>query len=155
MRVIDSWMEKIQQWYSDTAHRSIDSLAAIVSQTPAMIFDPPIDLKRSDAIAYFVDGCCKLQRHYQSQGNTEEAFSYLQFCYAKLQALACRPEIEPDIRRWALKKLDILIVAMMEFCQQQNDVVWQRESEQLVELHVSFMQGQSDLNLYQRHAPRP
>lgn len=154
MGAIDSWMEKIQQWYADTAHRSIDSLAMVVSQTPAMIFYPPIDLMRSDAIAYFVDGCFKLQRHYQFEGKTEDAFSYLQFCYAKLQALASRPDIEPDIRCWSLKKLDGLIVAMMEFCQQQNDVIWQRESEQLVELHIAFMQGQSDLNLYQHHVSR-
>ncbi|KKD58214.1 hypothetical protein RN22_22335 [Grimontia sp. AD028] len=148
MDVVDAWMKKIQNWYEDAEHRNVDTLAAVVSQTPAMIFDPPIDLTRSDAIAYFVDGCTKLQRHHQFEGKAEEAFSYLQFCYAKLQALASRSDIEPDIKRWSLKKLDILIVAMMEFCQQQNDAAWQRESEQLVELHVTFMMGQNDLNLH-------
>ncbi|WP_407333047.1 hypothetical protein [Enterovibrio sp. 27052020O] len=145
------WFEQIQAWYSDGMSNGIKGLENLIANSPASLFAPPIDQAQSDAIAYFVDGCIKLQRHYESEGRIDEAYNYLQFCYAKLQGMASHAEVEKEVKRWSLKKLDTLIVAMMEFCQQQQDSAWVKESELLVELHVAFMQGQNGLNLYQSH----
>ncbi|MBV7296886.1 hypothetical protein [Enterovibrio paralichthyis] len=153
MNHIEKWLQDIQQWYENPQHRDIGQLSAVIEQAPASLFEPPIDHTSSDAIAYFVDGCIRLQRHYEFEGKSTDAYSYLQFCYAKLQALASRTDIETEVRRWSLKKLDQLIVSMMEFCQHQNDAGWLSESKQLIELHVAFMVGQNNLNLYQPQRP--
>ncbi|MDD1791684.1 hypothetical protein LRP50_00890 [Enterovibrio sp. ZSDZ42] len=149
MLVNESWFEDIQAWYQKGRNASNQELVTLIANTPSFLFSPPIDDRQSDAIAYFVDGCDKLQRHYESEGQVEEAYNHMQFCYAKLQALATHADAEKDVKRWSLKKLDTLIVSMMEFCQQQHDNSWLKESELLVELHVAFMQGQNGLNLYQ------
>lgn len=153
MDFVQRWMTEIQCWYGDESNRDMTQLSHVIADTPAKIFEPPIDLMTSDAIAYFVDGCTRLQRHYEAQGQISEAYSYLQFCYAKLQALGARADIEPEVKRWSLKKLDQLIIAMMEFCQHQHDDAWLDESKQLIELHVAFMVGQNNLNLYQPQSP--
>ncbi|MEZ8142528.1 hypothetical protein A1OO_08410 [Enterovibrio norvegicus FF-33] len=151
MDAANIWLEDIKSWYSEGTSSGVNGLANLITNTPSVLFAPPISQTQSDAIAYFVDGCEKLQRLHQSEGRIDEAYNYLQFCYAKLQSLASHADVEKEVKRWSLKKLDTIIVGMMEFCQQQQDNAWIKESEVLVELHVAFMQGQNGLNLYQSH----
>ncbi len=148
MERLDMWFESIQQWYENKETRQFDSLANLLSATPTTLFSSPITQEKSDAIAYFVDACNLLQRHYQHTDRDDDAYSYMQFCYAKLQALASDPQAESDVKRWSLKKLDQCIVTMMEFCQHQGNDSWLLESEQLVELHIAFMLGQNERNLH-------
>ncbi|PKF49462.1 hypothetical protein [Enterovibrio nigricans] len=146
MHSIDNWLEDISAWY-DNENLQYPVLAQLIKSPPAELFSSPVSPEKSDSLAYFFDACFKLHRHEESQLNTDSAYSYLHFSYAKLQQLASHSSSEVDVRRWSIKKLDQVIVAMMEFCQKQGSDDWLKESEMLVELHISFMLGQSNLNV--------
>ncbi|WP_299013358.1 hypothetical protein [uncultured Photobacterium sp.] len=147
MNELQSWLTNIKRWYQPREHRNTNILVNAISNAPNAVFGPIETNEHSEALAYWLDACHRLSTYYQNKSGLDKAFSYLQFPYAKLQEMACNPELDMVMKRWCLKKLDRMIVAMTEFCQRQPDTRWQHENAQLIELHVSFMQGQNDLNL--------
>lgn len=157
MNEIQSWLTQIKQWYQPQQGRDINILINAVSNAPDSIFGAIETEKHSEALAYWIDSCQRLCCYYQDiaepAAKPEKAFGYLQFAYAKLQEMACNPELDPGMKRWSLKRLDRMIVAMAEFCQRQEDTKWQQESTQLIELHVAFMQAQNNQNLSYSIAP--
>ncbi|MCG7588445.1 hypothetical protein [Photobacterium sp. OFAV2-7] len=147
MNQLSSWLAGIKSWYHPQQQSDIDILVNAVSHAPEEVFGLIESELHSEALAYWLDACTRLSYYYQDRQEIDKAFSYLQFAYAKLQDMACRPELDSDMKRWCLKKLDRMIVAIVEFCQRQCETKWQQESTQLIELHVMFMEGQNNLNL--------
>ncbi|KXF80647.1 hypothetical protein [Enterovibrio coralii] len=146
MEQVSDWLNNINAWYGDK-HREYATLASLINKPPADLFSPPYSQDKSDALAYFFDGCSMLHRHEKALIHTDSAYSYLHYGYAKLQHLATQTDSDLDVRRWSIKRLERAIVTMMEFCQEQKSDEWLRESETLVELHISFMLAQSDVNM--------
>lgn len=150
MTELHTWLDNIKVWYqtpSPPQQRDIQTLIDALNHAPDIIFTDVSCELHNEALAYWLDACQRLSFYYQDLPNIEKAFSYMQFGYAKLQCMICDQALEPDLKRWCLKKLDRMIVAMMEFCQQQNSQQWLDESTQLINLHVTFMEGQNNLNL--------
>ncbi|MDD1780634.1 hypothetical protein LRP49_05400 [Enterovibrio sp. ZSDZ35] len=146
MHHLVDWLSNIEAWYRDE-NRQYPALKKLITAPPGDLFLSPVSDEKSDSLAYFFDGCLMLYRHEKQLQNIDNAYSYLHFSYAKLQQLASEPTSDLDVRRWSIKKLDHIIVAMMEFCQEQGTDAWRRESETLVELHITFMLAQSDMNI--------
>lgn len=143
------WLTTIKTWYSDENPNNIKPLIAIISATPISLFtvaDPNTHSQNEEALAYWLDGCDKISRFYRQQ-QPELAFTYIQLPYAKLQALICDPQQSATTKRWSLKKLDHIIVTLLEFCQYQQLQHWQQQSDDLIDLHVIFMAAQQHLNL--------
>lgn len=147
MEIIQLWLSDIKSWYQPPTHSDPSILINAVNHAPDAIFDTVETHLHSEALVYWIDACQRLSIYYQNNGDIEKSYSYLQFCYAKLQEMACKPSLDVNMKRWCLKKLDRLIIRLMEFCQCQTDAKWQQESSMLIELHVSFMKGQNHLNL--------
>lgn len=147
MNELRPWLDKVKSWYRPQQHSDVDILVNAVSHAPEEIFGSIESELHSEALAYWLDACHRLSFYYQDQNEIEKAFSYLQFAYAKLQDMTCKPSLDSSMKRWCLKKPDRMIVAMMEFCQRQSDIKWQQESTRVIELHVVFMEGQNNLNL--------
>lgn len=157
MECIPSWLAEIKAWYREDNPNNIPPLIAIITATPAYLFttsdldkaankNSHNDHLREEALAYWLDGCQKIcQFHRQQQ--PQLAFTYIQLPYAKLQALVCDPQQSTAIKRWGLKKLDSIIVSLLEFCQCQQQQHWQQQSSDLIDLHVIFMAAQQHLNL--------
>ena len=147
MTELHSWLHNIKIWYRPNQSRNIDILIQAVSHPPEAIFVFTDSDTNSEALSYWFDACHRLSFYYQDKGNNELAFSYLQLAYAKLQGMVCHHTLNGDMMRWCLKKLDRMIISMMEFCQRQHDPKWQQESMQLIDLHIAFMAGQNNVNL--------
>ncbi|MDO6706658.1 hypothetical protein [Photobacterium sp. 1_MG-2023] len=144
---LNIWLTDLKAWYERGNHRDIDILRRGVHRVPDRVFmqlETPHD---SEALAYWLDACQRLSIYYTDLGDADQGYNYLQFAYAKLQAMSTETSLQPDARRWALKKLDRLVVAMSDFCQHQHNEKWLEESKHLIDLHVAFMSGQNHLNL--------
>ncbi|SMY33764.1 hypothetical protein PMAL9190_01223 [Photobacterium malacitanum] len=148
---IQVWLTTIKAWYSEDNPNNIPPLIAIITTTPAALFTTPEhnnigDHQQEEALAYWLDGCQKICQFYHHQ-QPQLAFTYIQLPYAKLQALVCDPQQSATTKRWGLKKLDTVIVTLLEFCQSQPQPQWQQQSQDLIDLHVTFMAAQQHLNL--------
>ena len=153
MTEIICWLDQLKVHLQLESENGIPSLVHAVNHTPEAVFGPIYTEQHSEALAYWFAACQQLHRRYQQQGDSERAYSYQQFAYSKLQALVSDPQQDPAMTRWCLKKLDRMIISMMEFCQQQSTDRWQQEGAALVELHVIYMQGQQHMNL--AYSPTP
>ncbi|MEC6908014.1 hypothetical protein VXS04_10070 [Photobacterium piscicola] len=147
------WVATIKTWYSENNPHNLEPLIAIISATPASLFTAPEmpqnkqdNHKYEEALAYWLDGCKKISQFHRQQ-QPDLAFTYLKLPYAKLQALICDPQQSATTKRWGLKKLDSIIVTLLEFCQCQQPLHWQQQSRDLIDLHVIFMAAQQHLNL--------
>ncbi|MBC7001541.1 hypothetical protein BIZ37_03135 [Photobacterium sp. BZF1] len=143
---VDCWLKSVSKL--DLKLKSdINPAIQLLNGAPPVIFGPVITETQNEAIAYWLELCQQLVNFYQNNGDYELAFRYKQFCYSKLQALAIAPQQDAAIKRWCIKKLEIMVINMLEFCQQQSTVVWQNESQQLIDAHVHFMQSMNHQNL--------
>ncbi|PSU74752.1 hypothetical protein [Photobacterium phosphoreum] len=155
------WLVTIKAWYREDKPNNITSLSSIIATTPTALFtasklnNPATHQhthhdQQEEALAYWLDGCQKIC-HFHSKQQPQLAFTYIQLPYAKLQALVCDPQQNATTKRWGLKKLDTIIVTLLEFCQNQQQYSqlqsWQQQSRDLIDLHVIFMAAQQHLNL--------
>lgn len=147
MNEIQSWLTSIKSWYQPQLHPDYDILISGVNQAPRAIFESIDTELHSEALAYWIDACRRLSFYYLDNGDLDKSYSYLQFSYARLQEMACKPTLSSEMKRWCLKRLDRMVLTMMEFCQRQPGKQWQQETTRLIELHVCFMEGQNNLNL--------
>ncbi|WP_422767957.1 hypothetical protein ACOX9X_21060 [Photobacterium leiognathi subsp. mandapamensis] len=147
MTELHCWLKSIKSWYQPNHSHDFSDLVSVIQQTPQSMMDELDTETGSEALAYWLDACFRLTKYYQHQGYNEQAFGYIQLSYAKLQAIVCEQSYSAELKRWSLKKLHRIIVAMVEFCQHQSDPQWQQESIQLINLHVAFMESQQHLNL--------
>lgn len=147
MMTLHCWLESVKGWYQPNHSHDFSELVTLIQQTPSSMMNELDNETGSEALAYWLDACFRLTKYYQHQGYNEQAFGYIQLSYAKLQAVVCDASYSAELKRWSLKKLDRIIVAMVEFCQHQTDPQWQQESVQLINLHVAFMESQQHLNL--------
>ncbi|CEO40911.1 hypothetical protein C0Z01_16225 [Photobacterium kishitanii] len=158
MDELQLWLASIKAWYLEDNPNNIAPLITIITATPTDLFttsDPNKvvsnnnlrnDHQHEEALAYWLDGCQKICQYHRQQ-QPQLAFTYIQLPYAKLQALVCDPQQSAAIKRWGLKKLDSIIVTLLEFCQGQQQQHWQQQSNDLIDLHVIFMAAQQHLNL--------
>lgn len=146
MKTIEDWLEELK---NEALNANWDEAAnaRLLNETPTALFGLVVGPKHSEAIAYWLDVCCQLSTFHQHAGNVDLAFQYQQFSYSKIQALATVPNQEAAIKRWCIKKLELMVVSMLEFCQQQPHLAWQNESKLLIDSHVYFMQQLSHQNL--------
>ncbi|KLV03411.1 hypothetical protein ABT56_20040 [Photobacterium aquae] len=157
MITIECWLTQVQECYAkaaaDNNESHVDALRQIINHAPSSLFGNIESEPHREAIAYWFDVCQRLSCYFRHSGEWDLSYNYLQFAYSKLQAIVSDPLQDPAIKRWGIKKLDRMIVNMLEFCQHQPDPHWQTESESLIELHVRFMQGQQHKNLAYETAP--
>ncbi|PSW20096.1 hypothetical protein C9I98_08530 [Photobacterium sanctipauli] len=153
MNEIQVWLDQVKVWYFATSTNGVSGirddtiLVEAINNTPTGMFVSVDSHLHSEAIAYWLDACLQLSNTYQHQGKIDLAFSYLQFAYSKVQEMATTQDQDPDMKRWCLKKLDTMIVGLMEFCQRQHEDKWHQQSIELVNFHVLFMEGQYHQNL--------
>lgn len=167
------WLTTIKTWYNEENANNIPPLIAIITATPACLFTIPntdihVQQNNEEAMAYWLDSCHKISQ-FHCQQQPQLAFAYLQLPYAKLQALVCDPQQSATTKRWGLKKLDNIMITLLEFCQcqpphsqpqqysqaqqpqqhsqAQQPQYWQQQGRDLIDLHVQFMAAQQHLNL--------
>ncbi|MDA9557411.1 transcriptional regulator [Vibrio sp.] len=139
MNSTQQWLNKIENWSSLSKHQQIDCLEELVLNTPTMAFytqdnnDQPCAVLR-----LWLDACLRLFEHYKKDNETK-ALSLLHLAYAKMQFIACNSQCSLEHKRFAIAKLQPLIVIALEFCNQQIGHHWEEESHKLIEEHVQFM----------------
>ncbi|MDV5167447.1 hypothetical protein [Photobacterium rosenbergii] len=143
---IDGWLEKVSKLDLNSIN-GIHPAIQLLNDAPQVMFGPVITDSQNEAIAYWVELCQRLEHFYQQSGDSNLAFRYKQFCYSKIQTLAIAPEQDEAVKRWCIKKLELQIISMLEFCQQQAKSSWQEESQHLINDHVHFMQSINHQNL--------
>ncbi|MDP2572593.1 transcriptional regulator [Vibrio penaeicida] len=142
---LEAWQAEVSDWYQSGKHDQVEPLVPLILQPPEAIWGPLITDEQSKAIACWLDGCLRIFQHYKREESPTKSYEYLNFAYAKLQAVSCNPEAEIDLKHWCLKRLDHLIVVMLEQC---NQLGWTEESQKQIQCHVEFMsQQQQNLNL--------
>ncbi|RXJ73712.1 hypothetical protein CS022_08240 [Veronia nyctiphanis] len=144
---IDHWLTDIKNWYCNQNINEMEKLAELAVNIPERIFSPHICQAKSESLGYWLDACIRTNHHLNALGKTDEAYSYIQFAYGKMQAMASDTEHEIEVRKWCLQRMDHLVVVLLEFCQSQTEAVWKQESTTLIEAHVSFMTAQNHMNL--------
>ncbi|MCQ1056866.1 hypothetical protein LRP52_02120 [Photobacterium sp. ZSDE20] len=155
MKTIESWLKEVKsltlstRWHAaNNTNWDEASTARLLNEAPASLFGSIVSLNQSEAIAYWLDVCCQLSAFHQRSGNVDLAFQYQQFSYSKIQVLATVPNQDPAMRRWCIKKLECMVVDMLEFCQHQpHPPDWQKIRKHLIDTHVHFMQQLSHQNL--------
>ena len=143
---IDMWLKRVSKLNLDL-HGDINPVIQLLNDAPQVMFGPIISESQNEAVAYWLELCRRLEYFYQQVGDTVLAFRYKQFCYYKMQALAVAPEQDEAVKRWCIKKLELMIINMLELCHQQAQTSWQEESQRLVNDHVNFMQSINHQNL--------
>lgn len=147
MITLSDWLSEISDWYQNTDMSDMNTLSPLIHSPPEAIWGPELCDEQSKAIACWLDGCLRLYKHYQQHIQADKAYGYLQLAYSKLQFVATQPHVDSNIKQWAIKRLDHLIVVLLEFCNQQDTNNWQEESKQQIELHVTFMNSLQNINL--------
>ncbi|MBY5948327.1 hypothetical protein [Photobacterium rosenbergii] len=142
----DCWLNSVSK-LDLKLNSDIHPAIQLLNDAPQVMFGPVITESQNEAIAYWLELCQQLVNFYQNNGDYELAFRYKQFCYSKLQALAIAPQQDEAIKRWCIKKLEIMVINMLEYCQQRSTLDWQNESQQLINDHVHFMQSMNHQNL--------
>ncbi|MDH5931433.1 transcriptional regulator [Vibrio splendidus] len=167
MNELDTWLERIGDWYKDRKHDQVDRLEPLILTPPDALWGPLITDEQSKGIACWLDGCLIIFTFYRHKGvtlttstkfaapsvsslsneaggshNQEKAYQYLMFAYSKLQAVSCDPKSEPDLQEWCTQRIQHLCVLALEFTNQQQEPRWKEESEKLIESHVRFMASQ-------------
>ncbi|WP_295899112.1 transcriptional regulator [uncultured Vibrio sp.] len=138
MMNLDSWVKDMEFWYQSRKHDQVELLEPLILNTPKQVWGPTINTVQSKAIACWLDACLRVfERNRYSA--CDKAFQYLQLAYSKLQQVASNPLSETELKDWALKRIQHLIVLTLEFCNQQSSGEWQRQSNQLIEAHIHFM----------------
>ena len=143
---IDGWLKKVSK-LDLNLNKGIQPAIQLLNDAPHVMFGPVNTASQNEAIAYWIELCQRLEHFYQQSGDSELAFRYKQFCYSKMQTLAIAPEQDEAVKRWCIKKLELKIISMLEFCQQQAKSSWQEESQHLINDHVYFMQSINHQNL--------
>ncbi|MFD2177512.1 hypothetical protein [Veronia pacifica] len=144
---IDYWLTDIKNWYCNQNINEMGRLLELVVEVPERIFTPHICQAKSESLGYWLDACIRTNHHLASMGKTDEAYSYIQFAYGKMQAMASNTEHEIDVRRWCMQRMDKLMIVLVEFCQHQQQPVWRQESSTLIDAHVTFMTAQNHMNM--------
>ncbi|OBT28799.1 transcriptional regulator [Vibrio splendidus] len=146
MNELDTWLERIGDWYKDRKHDQVDRLEPLILTPPDALWGPLITDEQSKGIACWLDGCLRIFTFYRNSienpHNQEKAYQYLMFAYSKLQAVSCDPKAEPGLQEWCTKRVQHLCVLALEFANQQQEPRWKEESEKLIESHVRFMASQ-------------
>ncbi|MGF1847455.1 transcriptional regulator [Vibrio lentus] len=146
MNELDTWLERIGDWYKDRKHDQVERLEPLILTPPDALWGPLITDEQSKGIACWLDGCLRIFTFYRNSienpHHQEKAYQYLMFAYGKLQAVSCDPKVEPGLQEWCTKRVQHLCVLALEFANQQQEPRWQQESEKLIESHVRFMENQ-------------
>ncbi|MEZ8877631.1 transcriptional regulator [Vibrio lentus] len=146
MNELDTWLERIGDWYKDRKHDQVERLEPLILTPPDTLWGPLITDEQSKGIACWLDGCLRIFTFYRNSienpHHQEKAYQYLMFAYGKLQAVSCDPKAEPGLQEWCTKRVQHLCVLALEFANQQQEPRWQQESEKLIESHVRFMASQ-------------
>ncbi|MFA0058002.1 transcriptional regulator [Vibrio echinoideorum] len=166
MNELDTWLERIEDWYKDRKHDQVERLEPLILTPPDALWGPLITDKQSKGIACWLDGCLRIFTFYRyrteaqtslslslnpevaphgasNSHHQEKAYQYLMFGYSKLQAVSCDPRAEPGLQEWCTQRVQHLCVLALEFANQQHETRWQEESEKLIESHVRFMASQN------------
>ncbi|KXF81106.1 hypothetical protein [Enterovibrio coralii] len=152
VREIPEWLGCMQAWYCNQNINEMRGLESLVIEAPANLFAPCIDEDKSLGIGYWLDACVRLHHHLNSVDDRDGAYAFLQFAYSKMQEMGSNISHDIEVKKWCLKRMDALIVTLLEFCQRQQSSYWERESTSLIEAHVSYMTAQNHLNLSQELA---
>ncbi|MFA0309885.1 transcriptional regulator [Vibrio splendidus] len=167
MNELDTWLERIGNWYKERKHDQVEQLESLILTPPDALWGPMITNEQSKGIACWLDGCLRIFTFYRYKDVTpttstklaassssslsneaggshyqEKAYQYLMFAYSKLQVVSCDPKSEPDLQEWCTQRLQHLCVLALEFTNQQQEPHWTEESEKLIESHVRFMANQ-------------
>ncbi|KWT99612.1 transcriptional regulator [Vibrio toranzoniae] len=146
MNELDTWLERIGDWYNDRKHDQVERLEPLILTPPDALWGPLITDEQSKGIACWLDGCLRIFTFYRNSEENphhqEKAYQYLMFAYGKLQAVSCDTKAEPDLQGWCTQRVQHLCVLALEFANQQQEPRWQQESEKLIESHVRFMASQ-------------
>ena len=143
MVTLDTWVNEIGDWYQNRKHdqdehKQNEQLQRLILAVPDNIWGPEVTELQSKAIACWLDGCLRIFQGLRYQ-QPKQAYQYLQLAYAKLQAAACQPLADLELKDWSMKRLQHLTVLALEFCNQQDQQSWQLESNQIIETHIEFM----------------
>jgi len=144
MSALNEWQSQISNWYQLGKHDQVDTLIPLIMHPPKEIWGPSVSLEQGKALACWLDGCLRIYQYQLDQNNKQGAYEYLNFAYAKLQAVACEPETDRELKIWALERLDQLIVALLEHCSRCH---WTKECESQVESYIHFMAAQQHIRL--------
>ncbi|MCG9553180.1 transcriptional regulator [Vibrio sp. Isolate31] len=143
MNELDTWLERIGDWYKARKHDQVERLEPLILTPPDALWGPLITDEQSKGIACWLDGCLRIFTFYRQPNENahhqEKAYQYLMFAYGKLQAVSYDPKAEPDLQEWCTQRVQHLCVVALEFANQQQEPRWQAESEKLIESHVRFM----------------
>ncbi|MGC9401955.1 hypothetical protein [Vibrio genomosp. F10] len=146
MNKLDSWITQIESWYQLRKHDQVALLEPLILKTPDQLWGPTITNAQSKAIACWLDACLRVFEHNRYTAS-EKAFQYLQLAYSKLQQVACDPLSDRDLKDWSMKRVQHLVVLLLEFCNQQTQENWRHQSYQLIEAHVHFMAANDHENI--------
>ncbi|MDA0149832.1 transcriptional regulator [Vibrio sp. LaRot3] len=135
---LDTWVEQISTWYKNRKHDQDEQLQTLILTVPDSVWGPEVTELQSKAIACWLDGCLRVFQGLRFQ-KPNQAYQYLQLATSKLQATVSQPLADLELKDWSMKRLQHLTVLGLEFCSQQEQDKWQRESNMLVESHVEFM----------------
>ncbi|NVD08627.1 transcriptional regulator [Vibrio sp. JPW-9-11-11] len=136
---IEDWFEQLNQWHRERKHDQVSVLEQLLLTTPEALWSCPNQAITKRALPMWFDACLRLYLHYRNDV-PQRAYSFVQLAYGRLQQLAGDASCEIAIRHWATQRIQHLAVLSLEFCQQQNSEQWRKESQQLIDNHVLFMQ---------------
>ncbi|MGF1722083.1 transcriptional regulator [Vibrio kyushuensis] len=153
MNELDSWVKQMESWYGLRKHDQVELLEPLVIAAPTQVWGPTITTLQSKAIACWLDACLRVFENNRYEAS-EKAFQYLQLAYSKLQQVVCNPTAEYELKDWSMKRIQHLVVLLLEFCNQQSLTSkqelsdWKLQSHQIIEAHVHFMAANDhDANL--------
>ncbi|MGF1909435.1 transcriptional regulator [Vibrio kasasachensis] len=135
---LESWVEEISHWYQNRKHDQDESLRNLILSVPDSVWGPKVTDLQSKAIACWLDGCLRVF-HGLRYKDPVTAYQYLHLASGKLQASAIQPVADIELKDWSMKRLQHLTVLALEFCNQQEQRRWEKESHKLIESHVQFM----------------
>ncbi|GAD80774.1 hypothetical protein [Vibrio ezurae] len=139
MNQLDRWQQQVSHWHKARKHDQVDALAQLINNPPSELWGPELTIEQSQGLGYWLDGCSRIYQHYQQQGNVSGAYSYLCLAQARLESVVCRAEVDQNIRCCCCRKLEQIMVLIVEFCKKQHGDRWKVELQNQIETHIKFL----------------
>ncbi|MFA0123322.1 transcriptional regulator, partial [Vibrio sp. 10N.261.48.A2] len=65
MSELDTWLERIGNWYKDRKHDQVEKLEPLILTPPDALWGPLITDEQSKGIACWLDGCLRIFTFYR------------------------------------------------------------------------------------------
>ncbi|GEA52164.1 hypothetical protein VIN01S_29680 [Vibrio inusitatus NBRC 102082] len=136
---LDQWQQQFSLCHKTRKHDQVKVLAQLINDPPHELWGPELSIEQSQGLGCWLDGCARMYQYHLEQAELEAAYSYLCLAQGRLEQVISRAEVDQNIRLCCCRRLEQVMVLIVEFCKKQHGKAWRAELSNQIESHIKFL----------------